>query len=463
MDGDAGGGAADTDDEVASDGGPLQEGPTDDVASAELRARVIAFDPDTALLATFDAAGDLQQDFWPLQSDDEQFVLSASWDSLTYHSDRITGSPRVETDFGGLTTTSSDRLVLGFRHPDGSMEVELRSLDGDLDAALVLDEAWQSHTLSPDNGYVLLHREIDDPDYNREAAVVRWSDGAEVWRGPYAEAGFALDDSHLVFVPGVDNPVSFVDLDTGEVVGATNPDFYDFPSGYTLGSEAISSLGCVLRTYGGVSYGQPLWYLDWEGNLSPVDSALPLFAVDQFAAFRDDGWVVRWYRSSTGPVEGYDPIDEALLGWHEYDVATGTSRVIEAPGNCDDDAVRYFEVVGDVLRVCSCDRDECTERELPTSQWSGGAGVETSPSQRYALVSYYWFMNSVPESYPASVLYDAVDDEMIEVPDSRGEFSRDEQLLLLTAGRDSALGIVELETGVQTWMSLPWRSGIVYE
>ncbi len=70
--------------------------------------------------------------------------------------------------------------------------------------------------------YLFLHREIDGSAFNRYGAVVRLSDGAEVWSGEYEGVAFALDDSHMVFHPALEHPVGFVNLDTGGVTEATN-------------------------------------------------------------------------------------------------------------------------------------------------------------------------------------------------------------------------------------------------
>ncbi len=217
-----------------------------------------------------------------------------------------------------------------------------------------------------------------------------------------------------------------------------------------------------------MSFGQPLWCLDWAGNLRPLDSALPLFAVEQFDEFQDKGNVVRWYRSSTGPIEGYDPIDPELLGWHETDLTSGTARAIEEPQPCDDGEAQYMELDVDVIQTCDCSTGECRARELPSDPDAVSGvffpGLETSPRARYGLVTYYDAMSAIPPSYPAAVLFDAEQDVMTSLPHSIGDFSRDERLLLLSPwGELSQIGIVELGTGAQTWMEYPWRSGIVYE
>ncbi len=454
------------DETAPNDSAPDDSGTPSDTAEA-LQARVIVFDWDSQLLATLNASADVQQDFWPVVANEMEAEFSVSWDTLTYHADGTTGSPRLMNNYGGLeVAVPAGLLVVGLRDADGGMDVQLHALDGSGSSSLHFEEQWQSHSLSPQQEYLLLHREVEDAPFNREGLLIRLSDGAELWRGQYEGAVFAPDDRHLVVHPTQEAPVGYVDLETGVVTEATNPDFYDYPSGYVLSPEGISPLGCVLRTYGGVTYGQPLWHLDWLGNLSPLDSALPLFASERLVDFQDGGRTLRWYRSSTGPVEGYEPIDEALLGYFEYDVASGSSQAIPQPGECDVAGVQStFEFSGSALAVCSCRTKVCSEHQLSTDETGGWSpGVTLSPRGRYALVSHFWSLGSLPSSYPASVLFDTVQETAIELPYGRGEFSKDETLLLLTDSESQfQLGVVELESGGGAWRALPRRSGIVYE
>jgi hypothetical protein len=222
----------------------------------------------------------------------------------------------------------------------------------------------------------------------------------------------------------------------------------------------------VLRTYGFISDGQPLWSFGWDGQLRPFDAALPRLAEETFWQFSRDGASVLWQRNAKPAVNGLAPIDQALLGFFELDLATGDTRAVTPPDSeCPAGRSHRFEARDDGLVACDCAAGGCdvvTPLPVLDPGWDRWPG--TSPDGCFVLLSAGWPFNAAPMTWPDTLLFDASGAQLSALPSGRGAFDEDSRLLLFnTFVGMPRMAIIELETARVTWLPQPYTSTVMYE
>jgi len=453
--------------------GPEAEPPAEDdeplpTPTAPGRARVLTFDGLARKFAVYDAAGAVVHDLWPrLEIDGPTASVAVAWADTTTRADNAITSTRLRIRAAGLPDALPTRLIVAAELPGGRTRVALWALDGEVIAEVELAERWEHFALSPTGAHLFVERALEPESSSLlDAALIRIADGQVLWQGAHETSAFARDDGHFVFTPGREDPVGVIDLATGEESSSTHPDLYKYEQAVGLGVEACSSAGVVLRTYGWITDGQPLWALGWDGQLRAFDPTLPRLAEEIFFEFGRDGASALWQRTAKQAVNGLPPIDEALLGFFELDLATGDNRAVASPDyECPAGRVHRFEVRNEELAACDCAAGRCAVvARLPALAERWVRNTTVSPDGGFVLVNHGWPGNALPMNDPDSLLFDAGGAQLSVLPNGYGGFDHFSRLLLFqTSVGTRRIAIVDLVTARVTWLERPYASAIVYE
>ncbi|MDD9946715.1 MAG: hypothetical protein OXU20_37055 [Myxococcales bacterium] len=432
-------------------------------------ARVLVFDPDAKRLAVYDASGTQRYDLWSqLGIDGPDDTLALSVDDRTYGGadGKLRAATRLKLEARGLPAPHPTRLIVSRARSDGDTDVELWALDGERLAQLRVPQQWTSFALSPAERFLVAERKHPDTSFWRDISVVRIADSEVVWQGRHDSACFAPDDSHLALALTDDALASVLDLASLEIRHANASAVYKYTMEVMLSVHACSPLGAVLRTYGFVTDGQPLWSLDWDGQLVALDPSLPRLAEEMLLDFGSGGRTVRFRRLAKPAVNGLEPIDTALLGYFEHDLEMSTNRAIDRPDfNCADGQRRHVRARGDVLLTCDCASGVCgavADLLPPAPGWVSGS--TTSPDGETALVRYDWPGNALPQDEPDGQLSDADGQVILQLPYGTGRYDRGSSLVLFESFVDDRpIAIIDVRQGQASWLERPAVHRIVYE
>lgn len=450
----------------------------DDEPRAEHRARVLIFEPEAKRMAVYDAAGQQRYDLWPqLGIDGPDETITVSVGNVTYSGDgEFRGRSLLRREAKGLPAPTPTRLLIGRARDDGNTDVELWALDGRPMAQLRIPQHWTRFALSPAEKYLFAEQRpppITSSLRSRqhEVAIVRIADGEVVWRGRHYRSCFAPDDSHLVLALTDDTFAAVLDLTSLTMRDADHTPVHKYTSPefrreIRLNVEACTPWGAVLRTTGPLNDGWPLWSLGWDGRLHAFDASLPHLAIEAVLDFRSEGRIVRWRREPVEPYGDLEPIDEALLGYFEYDMQASTHQRIERPNRtCTNERDRYLSAQGTTLYRCVCPSWQCDPvADLPTPEGGWLSLATASPDGETAIVSYHWSGNALDTGHPDGQLFHIDGHAILNLPHGQGQYDRDSELVLFESyAGERPFAIIDLRSLELSWLGRPDLREIVYE
>ena len=469
---------------AADDGGAETGDSAGDAAG--VTPLVLIVDKATDRFAAYDRDGQLVHDYHSLLDFGDQYqgpIISASkqvtrWDTTA----GATSSLYWLAELTGLAgPVAPSAIIVGARRVGGgSVRIKIASVAGDVFADLEIAGEWQVFGLSPGRRYLL----AADTALTR-AAVVRLSDASVVWQGSPAEmVAFSPDDAHFISVPR-DYRVPFqqVDLDTGLV---REPDLsklpfpFDSTRQHVFVDTALASGAVITADYGyGVTLTRQLWWVDWQGKMTPLDATLPQYVYEEFTRWDATGTQALWWRTDLPSIDPAVP-----LGYFAFDLSTMQSEAwtdvggtwpsagagtqhIDSTDCFGGAASTFFGIVGDSLMSCDCSNGNCTPiASLGPASPDWTSGLVVSPDRRIVAVHFSWTLSSrMPTTGKDTLLFLSTGALVGSLPYGTVVFDRLSQLLvtynLMPDSQDR--GIVNLATGDVTWLGKVTSVAIVYE
>jgi hypothetical protein len=267
-----------------------------DGGASTAAARVLLVDKASDVFAAYDANGKAVRDYHALL--DFGSGYDAPWISLDGNMARWTTATDLITDIWWLRpalgrdepAVSSTLVIAAHQTGGSSNRIKLASMAGDVLATLNVAGDYDGYALSPRARHLVATK------YGSTAIVLRLADQKELWRGASGTgaAAFSPDDKHLIAAWTPEVPFELVDLESGRII---KPALSALPFPYTTDRNHVSvkaalDAGAVITPdYGyGDTLTQQLWWVGWDGKLSPFDPSLPEHAFEDF---------VRWDAAAT--------------------------------------------------------------------------------------------------------------------------------------------------------------------
>jgi hypothetical protein len=299
------------------------------------------------------------------------------------------------------------------------------------------------------------------------AVVLRTQDGSPAVQGIVtmyypSSAAFSPDDRHFVYVPfWCEEALRVVSLPGGQT--ASVPTAALSCPGLAQNTPILGGLltdGAIVSDRPAPSSnGHRLWFVDWQGTVTPFDgSGAPSAADAGLVQIHPGGSRALWSRNTNGVVETF-----------EFDSATRQSQpFVQAQPECYGRATATrFALQGQSIIACPCASDACTPiATLPTLPEPYSPALVPSPDQRFVAVRYDWYLDRLPLSEAQALLFDARGTLLITLPNGAIAFDRTSGLAMdcYPTGRASQdCALVNLATtGVTTLPGIN-SYGFVYE
>jgi hypothetical protein len=447
---------------------------------------VLIVDETTDQFAAYDRDGRVVHDYHSLLDFGDQFqnpVISVS-NQITRWGATIgaTSSLWWLAEPKGLAQPPvPSTIVVGARRVGvDSVRIKISSVAGDVLADFEFAGDWQVFGLSPAQRYLV----AADTSLT-EAVIVRLSDKSVVWQGsPAGVAAFSPDDAHFIGVPS-DYRVPFqqVDLETG---ATSEPDLsklpfpFDSTRQHVFVETAVNSGAVITADYGdGDTLTTCLWWVDWQGKITPLDPARPRYVYDQFTRWNATGTQALWWRIAASTVDpglppGYFAFDPSTMRSQAWtDVGQGSpsvpagSRSIDSTDCFGGAANTFFGIVGDSLMSCDCASGNCTSiASLAPASTEWKPSLVVSSDHHFVAVPFSWTLSSrTPTTEKDTLLFRSTGALVGSLPYGRVEFDRLSELLV-TTGQGPASedrGIVNLSTGEVTSLGKATDAVVVYE
>jgi len=390
----------------------------------------------------------------------------------------LAGERSYQTDRGGyslhrlprvwkeaeLAPSRSSRIALS-APVAGQNSTRFRVIEVSGDGVAELDiEGRPSQTVFSRTEAFLYASQPQRSDFTRPSTIYEIASGKKLWGADISTGTFASDDGHFVTTTE-DTTESFANIislpDGAITIGQSQPAVFKYSMGVYLGVEDATPFGAVLKTYGWVTDGQPLWQMDWQGRITPFDAALPQFSEEELVAFDSDGQEAVWRRL---------PGSE----YHALNLTTGAARPMDATeAGCIGGLPQQFRVVEDQLEQCPCgwSVDSATQchvlATLPPIETGFSRRAYSGNGVRAVVVRADWFLNSLPDSAP-DVLVFAPDGKLLAaLPEGTPEIDRTGTLLLHTVrdGMKQRLGVLDLTSANPQliWIGTALGGLLVYE
>jgi len=469
---------------AGGDGGPVGGDLAGDAAG--VASMVVIVDETTDQFAAYDRDGQVVHDYHSLLDFGDQFqnpVISVS-NQITRWGATIgaTSSLWWLAEPKGLAQPPvPSTIVVGARRVGvDSVRIKISSVAGDVLADFEFAGDWQVFGLSPAQRYLV----AADTSLT-EAVIVRLSDKSVVWQGsPAGVAAFSPDDAHFIGVPS-DYRVPFqqVDLETG---ATSEPDLsklpfpFDSTRQHVFVETAVNSGAVITADYGdGDTLTTCLWWVDWQGKITPLDPARPRYVYDQFTRWNATGTQALWWRIAASTVDpglppGYFAFDPSTMRSQAWtDVGQGSpsvpagSRSIDSTDCFGGAANTFFGIVGDSLMSCDCASGNCTSiASLAPASTEWKPSLVVSSDHHFVAVPFSWTLSSrTPTTEKDTLLFRSTGALVGSLPYGRVEFDRLSELLV-TTGQGPASedrGIVNLSTGEVTSLGKATDAVVVYE
>jgi hypothetical protein len=428
--------------------------------------RVLLVDPATNRFLTYDLDGQPVRDLSPQLDFGAGFGkrivrvdgLGTAWDENEWSVISATGAPR------GVDEPLTPSVILIHATATGGDVVKVKALEpsGALVTSQTLSGAWNGFDMSPKRGYLYAHVFSDND--TQANGVIRVSDGQIVWQGRSGWFGFARDERHFVyFPPGTSRLPTVVDLATGAEVASTStlipPDITTFGLLAVLDGRAVISAGWQ-------NHGTLLWTVDWQGQVTPFRSDIPMHVSESLQRFHPTGTKAVWSRGMDGT--GSPP--SAELGAYEIDLATNASMPWSGPdyscfGRPGEIA---FKLAGNMVQSCACGDGTCRDiaavPAVSDARWTPRLYV--SANRRTVVVGFEWISAQAPVNPPEVLCLRASGEVITRLPWGMVKLDDTGQLLLISSAFPATTpqtGIVNLVAGTVTWLAQSPRALIVYE
>jgi hypothetical protein len=442
-------------------------------STASVHSRAVVMDPASNRFAAYDAEGQLVHDYLNLVNFDSSFEdriisiegIAQSWNGTTaspFFSEVTFAPPGQEPPL-----QASEILVRARRVGGGSVNLRVANVGGQVVDEFSIAGDWEVFRPSPTRKYWL------GGIGSTTGVVVRRSDHSVVWQGALFDASFAPDDQHLVVVPNNSaNTLSIVDLSTGQAVSvnlAQLPAAFTSPSPNLLSVKGAFNSGAAVSIYRSVYTGQNLFWLSWDGMLTPFDPTVPDKVVEYVSTANTNATRLLWWRNQYTSGVSVDP---SILGWFELDLASMTNRAVtnlsKTDKSCYDPTVtNYYGTSNGVLLSCTCDTAACTSFATLPSQADNAWSPQAVVSQQRGLVGveYSWALSRSPDTPATTPLYSAQGTLLTTVDCGKFGFDRLDQLTLASTSFPSTFDVVIISptSGHQTSLNNPKRAVIGYE
>jgi hypothetical protein len=442
-------------------------------STASLHSRAVVQDPASNRFAAYDAEGQLVHDYLNLVNFDSSFEdrivciegTAQSWDGKTpslFFNSVTFAAPGQAPPLG-----ASELLVRASKVGGGSVNLRVANASGQVTDEFSIAGDWELFRASPTRQYFL--GEMG----GTSGVVVRRSNHSIVWQGELFQASFAPDDQHLIVIPNNSaSALSIVELGTGHV---TSVNLAQLPAELTATSpnliqaEGALETGVVVSIYRSDYSGQALFWVSWDGKMTPFDPTLPKNVVEYVAAANRDATRLLWWRNQNSSSISVDP---SLLGYFELDLASMTHSSVPNLANTDKDCydptvTNYYKVSSGVLLTCACDTATCTSfASLPSlSDMAWSPEVVLSERRGLVGVEYFWGLDRLPQDAATAPLYSAQGALLTTLNSAQFGFDRQDQLALATTAYPSTRDVVIISpaSGHQTPLNNPTRAVIGYE
>jgi hypothetical protein len=469
---------------AGGDGGPVRGDLAGDAAG--VTSMVLIVDETTDQFAAYDRDGQVVHDYHSLLDFGDQFqnpVISVS-NQITRWGATIGATSSLwwlAQPKGLARPPVPSTIVVGARRVGvDSVRIKISSIAGDLLADFEFAGDWQVFGLSPAQRYLVAANTA-----LTETVILRLSDKSVVWQGSPAEMPiFSPDDAHAISVPsGYPVPFQQVDLETG---ATSEPDLsklpfpFDSTRQHVFVETAVNSGAVITADYGyGDTLTTCLWWVDWQGRITPLDPARPRYVYDEFTRWNATGTQALWWRITASTVDpglplGYFSFDPSTMRSQAWtDVGQGSPSVPAGTRSIDSTdcfggaASTFFGIVGDSLMSCDCASGNCTSiASLAPASTEWDPSLVVSPDRRFVAVPFSWTLSSrTPTTGKDTLLFRSTGTLVGSLPHGRVEFDRLSELLVTTSQRPASedRGIVNLSTGEVTWLGKATNAVVVYE
>jgi hypothetical protein len=360
----------------------------------------------------------------------------------------------------------ADPILVGL---DAQLDAQLKVLTVDGKVATSYPVPPRNHRLilSPRGNYLYVATTDSQACRDCSAVVLRSEDGSPAVQGIITmyyplSAMFSPDDMHFVYVPfWCEEALRVANLSDGQTasVPAASLACPGLAQNTPLLQGLLTDGAIVSERPAPSSNGHRLWFVDWQGQVTPLDSVgAPSSADEGLLQVHPGGRRALWSRSSNGVAETF-----------EFESATLQSQpFVEPHPECyGQAATTRFELQGQSILACPCGLEACTPfAMLPTLEEPYSPTLVVSPDQRFVAVRYEWYLDRLPQSEAQALLYDAQGTVLQTLPNGAISFDRTSALAVdcySVGSADQDCALINLKTARVTTLSGVNSYGFVYE